>query len=210
MSASLERAIFERSGIKIHNFYGASECGGIAYDQTPSPRNDTGCVGSPVHQVHVRVGENGCLQVRSRGVAHGYWPEAGPKISEGRFCTSDLAEIIDDQIYLRGRASDQINVAGRKVTPETIESALRSHPDVRECVVFGAPSNDGDRTEIIVACVAAAPQVNRDALKQFLARQLPGWQLPREWWFVPALESNQRGKLSRAEWRKRYLEQGRI
>jgi len=37
---------------------------------------------------------------------------------------------------------------------------------------------------------------------------LPAWQVPREWWFVDGLESNRRGKLSRAEWRKRYLEEG--
>ncbi len=29
---NLEQAVFAASGIKIHNFYGASECGGIAYD----------------------------------------------------------------------------------------------------------------------------------------------------------------------------------
>jgi acyl-CoA synthetase (AMP-forming)/AMP-acid ligase II len=43
-------------------------------------------------------------------------------------------------------------------------------------------------------------------LKQFLLRKLPGWQVPREWWFVPSLEANTRGKVSRAEWRDKFLE----
>jgi acyl-CoA synthetase (AMP-forming)/AMP-acid ligase II len=47
-----------------------------------------------------------------------------------------------------------------------------------------------------------------ETLRQFALEQLPAWQVPREWWFVDGLETNRRGKLSRAEWRKRYLEEG--
>jgi acyl-CoA synthetase (AMP-forming)/AMP-acid ligase II len=106
---------------------------------------------------------------------------------------------------LRGRASDQINIAGRKVLPEAIESVLAQHPQVRACVAFGVPSPDVPRGEIIVACVAAAPGLSGDALKQFALAQLPAWQVPREWWFVENLGANGRGKISRAEWRSRYL-----
>jgi acyl-CoA synthetase (AMP-forming)/AMP-acid ligase II len=59
--------------------------------------------------------------------------------------------------------------------------------------------------EEIVACVAAKGAVAAETLKQFLLAQLPAWQVPREWWFVNALEASQRGKLSRHEWRKKYL-----
>jgi len=38
-------------------------------------------------------------------------------------------------------------------------------------------------------------------------QKLPGWQLPREWWFVESLEINGHGKkLARAQWRKDFLE----
>jgi acyl-CoA synthetase (AMP-forming)/AMP-acid ligase II len=43
-------------------------------------------------------------------------------------------------------------------------------------------------------------------LKQFLLGKLPAWQMPREWWFVESLSANTRGKLSRAEWRRKFLE----
>jgi acyl-CoA synthetase (AMP-forming)/AMP-acid ligase II len=109
-------------------------------------------------------------------------------------------------VYLRGRAGDQINVAGRKISPETIEKVLTMHPNVRECLAFGVPSADAERGEMIVACLSVKEAVTGDALKQFLMSQLPPWQVPREWWFVESLETNHRGKLSRAEWRKRYLE----
>ena len=41
-------------------------------------------------------------------------------------------------------------------------------------------------------------------LKQFLLQTLPAWQIPREWHFVPALTTTARGKISRAEWRRRF------
>jgi len=39
-----------------------------------------------------------------------------------------------------------------------------------------------------------------------LLEQIPAWQIPKDWVFVKSLEANQRGKLSRAEWRRKYLE----
>jgi long-chain acyl-CoA synthetase len=140
-------------------------------------------------------------------VGETYWPEANPALSGGVFRTNDLAEISYGLVYFRGRAGDQINVAGRKVSPESIEKVLAAHPGVRECVIFGVPSSDANRGDTIVACVSANTSVSGDILKQFLLAHLPAWQVPREWWLVESLFSSRRGKLSRAEWRKRYLEQ---
>ena len=42
-------------------------------------------------------------------------------------------------------------------------------------------------------------------LKHFLLGSLPAWQVPRVWNFVESLETNARGKLSRSEWRRRWL-----
>jgi acyl-CoA synthetase (AMP-forming)/AMP-acid ligase II len=83
---------------------------------------------------------------------------------------------------------------------------LQEHEAVAECVVFGVPSGSADRMDLIVACVAADRQLSKDELKQFLLQKLPGWQVPRAWWFVESLESNGDGKPSRAEWRRNFLE----
>lgn len=206
LPVSLEQNIFAAHGLKIHNFYGSSECGGIAYDASPGARLDGSCAGAPLRNVNLTIGEDGCLEVRSKAVGQTYWPESSPRLGNGVFRTNDLAEISYGLVYFRGRAGDQINVAGRKVSPESIEKILLDHPGVRECVVFGVPSQDANRGETIVACVAGTTQVAGETLKQFLLSQLPAWQVPREWWLVESLFASQRGKLSRAEWRKRYLE----
>ena len=106
-------------------------------------------------------------------------------------------------LFLRGRRSDLINMAGRKVSPETIERALLAHPRVRECLVFGAPSPDEQRADMIVAVVVA--NAGETELKQFLLESLPSWQVPRCWRFVESLSSSPRGKISRADWRRQFI-----
>src|SRR5437763_6238345 len=71
----LEQAVFDSTGVKLHNFYGASECGGIAYDTSACPRADAASVGGPMRNVEVSRNENDCLEVRSRAVGETYWPE---------------------------------------------------------------------------------------------------------------------------------------
>jgi acyl-CoA synthetase (AMP-forming)/AMP-acid ligase II len=204
LPVAIEQAVFGSTGLKIHNFYGSSECGGITYDATPTPRTDDACVGAPVHNVQLALNEERCLQVRSRAVGQTYWPDAADTLGNGCFQTSDLAKIKDGLVYYRGRCSDQINVAGRKVFPASIERVLATHPAVRECLVFGLPGDDVNRTERIVVCVTASAPIDSAQLKQFLLEKLPAWQVPRQWCFVDSLSPNQRGKISRAEWRKRF------
>lgn len=200
----LEARVFQSRSLKLHNFYGSTECGGIAYDADGAPRTDGTCVGSPMKDVSLSVTESGCLEVRSRAVAKTYWPDSDADLSESCFRTNDFAEIFDGRIYLRGRAGDQINVAGRKVSPETIERALRKHPQVSECLVFGVPSRDAERTEEIVAVVVSRER--EEEIRRFLLDTLPAWQTPRHWWFVDALPANPRGKVSRTEWRARFVQ----
>jgi long-chain acyl-CoA synthetase len=203
---SLEEAVHERLGLKIHNFYGSSECGGIAYDRTDHPRVDPSCVGLPLNGVDVFTGEDGCLQVRSRAVATGYWPTPSMELADGVFRTSDLGQVEAGHIFVRGRVSDQINVAGRKVSPESIERVLALHPAVRDCLVFGAPTASSERGETIVACVVlhAETSVGTEELKQHLISLLLPWQVPRKWWIVPSLQGNERGKISRMQLRKEF------
>jgi len=79
------------------------------------------------------VGEDGCLQVHGQAVAETYWPDAAPTLVNGCFRTSDLVEITEGLFIYAVVRETRINVAGRKLSPETIETALLSHPDVSDC-----------------------------------------------------------------------------
>ncbi len=197
----LERDVFDRTGLKIHNFYGASECGGIAYDRTATPRADGSHVGTAVDGVRLAVHPDGCLEVRGPGVALGYWPESEPTLGAGLHRTSDLAELRGDDVLLLGRAVDVINVAGRKVAPETIERVLLEHPDVREALVLGLPASGG-REEAIASVIVPNGTASEATLREFLLARLPAWQVPRRWHFEGSSLADGRGKTARARWRE--------
>jgi long-chain acyl-CoA synthetase len=205
----LEQEVFARHGVKIHNFYGASECGGIAYDGSATPRSDAAFAGAAMRNVDLRVNSAGCLEVRGANVGETYWPEADDALRDGVYRTSDVAELRAEGVWLRGRASDVINVAGRKIAPETIERLLLGHPGVRECLVFGTPSADSERGETIVATVVASAGTSAESIRAYLLDRSDAWQVPREFWFVDSLQPNERGKLSRPDWRQRFLNRNR-
>jgi acyl-CoA synthetase (AMP-forming)/AMP-acid ligase II len=202
LSTEIEQEAFCKHGLKIHNFYGSSECGGIAYDRLDHPRTEENYVGTAMDNVRLSLNELGTLEVQGDAVATSYWPESTEALGQGRFVTQDLAQLQGDSVRLLGRLSDVINVAGRKVAPETVERFLRANSSVHECVVFGIPSPES-RGETIVACINGPAQTA--ALIQALSKQLPAWQIPRLWWFTPDLKANARGKISRPEWRQKYL-----
>lgn len=205
MPLDLEIAIFEANGLKVHNFYGSSECGGIAYDATETPRLSVDAVGGAMKGVKLTIGGNGCLEVASQAVALGY-DRKSKELDGGIFKTTDLARLEDGVVYLEGRRTDTIHVAGRKVSPQVIESALLSCVGVRHCVVFGVASMDAARVEEIVACVNAVEGVTYGDLQAEIGRVLPSWQVPRRWWQTEELLPDERGKLSRASWRQRFLQ----
>ena len=202
----LERDVFEQRGVKIHNFYGSSECGGIAYDRSSVPRSDAGCTGSAMDNVVLSLSANKTLVVQSAAVGETYWPLAEHTLRSSRFETTDLAEIRDGNIFLRGRLTDLLNIAGRKASPETIEAALRAHPHVVECVVFGVPDLRHDRTDVVVAAAQTRSAISVSELSSFLSQRIPTWQIPRHWWFTDEVQPNSRGKISRGEWRRRFVE----
>lgn len=202
----LERAVFESCGLKIHNFLGSSECGGIAYDSSDAPREEASFAGNAMSGVTLATNEKDCLVVCSASVAEGYWPRDAATLDNGRFVTSDLAELRGTFVFLRGRMSDSINLAGRKLNPADVECALLACRGVRHCVVFGVPSADAVRCEEAVACVSASDEtLTTDALQRWLGGRLPAWQVPRRFWLCQDLMPTIRGKTPRGEWRARYL-----
>lgn len=212
LSLELEDRLYEEAGLKVHNFYGSSECGGIAYDRNEEPRTDASCVGTALTNVGLEVRDSeGCLQVKSAAVGAGYWPasENESALGGGEFTTSDLAEIdvADGQVLLRARSGETINVAGRKVAPGKIEEAiLRADSRINNCVVFGVPSEDPERVEDIVVCLSSNDdEWDEVEMKIKVQQHLASYEMPRHWWFCQDLKPNARGKISRREWKEKFL-----
>ena len=205
LTLALEKAIYEQYDLKIHNFYGSSECGGIAYDRSLEPREDPTFVGTAMDEVTLNIIDDH-LQVTSPAVGLGYADDLNdPNLRNGRFLTSDHAQLRSgNAVYLQGRRGESINVAGRKVSPQIIEEALLGIPSVIHAIVFGIPSKNTERVDEIVAVIHLDHQTTLESLTKKLS--LPSWQRPRHWWICKELSPDARGKISRSHWRERYLQ----
>jgi long-chain acyl-CoA synthetase len=194
-------------GLKIHTFYGSSECGGIAYDATEVRSYEDGFVGTPLRGVNIAqdTEEAGLIEVRSAAVGDGYFPvEDRETLRIGRFVPADLVQRTESGLFLVGRTSEVINVAGRKLNPLEVEARLAEFPGVRQAVVFGVES--ALRGEEPVACVAGE-HLGREALLRFCQEKLSAWQVPRDVWLVGEIPTNERGKISRRSLAESYQAQ---
>ncbi|MBM3822379.1 MAG: long-chain fatty acid--CoA ligase [Verrucomicrobia bacterium] len=200
----LDEDVFRQYGLKIHNFYGSTECGGIAYDDSQRPREDPWVVGRALPGRTLSMGEAGNLVVEGASVGLGYWPEAPSAMGMGRFETSDAVRLEQGIVRWLGRLNDTINVAGRKLHPEVVERVLAGCPDVREVAVFGVTSLHASRGDEVVACWAGGEGSDELRIKDHATRQLEDWQVPRHWVRVGRLPVNERGKISRSELRARW------
>ena len=198
LAPEIARQFHRRFGLKIHSFYGSSECGGIAYDRSEDPERPSGFVGNPLDGVQVSKIDDDRIAVRGPNVADGYFPDSDTSALDGmQFVPGDIIEWSNLGMQLIGRVSDFVNIAGKKVHPAIIEEHLRKLPGVIDAIVFGIPS--ATRNEELVAYVVASNAVSRQLLETHCREGLSGWQVPREFQIVSELPFNQRGKINRSE-----------
>jgi long-chain acyl-CoA synthetase len=198
LAPEVSRQFHGRFGLKIHSFYGSTECGGIAYDRSEDAERPSGFVGPPMNGVEVSKIDDDRIAVRGPNVADGYFPESEIDVlGGGRFVPGDIIEWSSLGLRLIGRVSDFVNIAGKKIHPSIIEEHLRKLPGVIDAIVFGIPS--ATRNEELIAYVVASSAVSRPLLESHCREGLSGWQVPREFHVVAELPFNQRGKINRSE-----------
>lgn len=187
LALSLEAEVFAASGLKIRNFYGASECGGISLDTTATPRDSADDVGTPLSGVSIAINDEGRIGVKSSSVATAYDSvREDDHLADGFYQTRDLGHIDSSgHLHLTGTRGGAINVAGRKVSPAKLEAAILATGLVRAVRIFGIPSSDPERFEEISAQVEMLPGVSIDAVKQAATGVLQNWEMPRHWQWGP-------------------------
>ena len=200
------RQFWQKFKLPIHSFYGASECGGICYDDDAIGEEE-GFVGQPMKGVDIEMVDPKAsasqIRVRSPALGEGYFPESDEaKLGGGFFVPDDLLTKTTNGFRIVGRTSDLINVAGKKVNPAEVEANLLRFSGVRQAVVFGRASIL--RNEEVVACVVASPGVTEAELLEFCRRELSTWQVPKRVFMVDAIPANERGKISRRDLAHRF------
>jgi len=198
LAPEVARGFRERTGREVRVFYGASECGGIAYDREGDAA-ERGAVGAPVPGVRIEIEPaSGRLTVRSPAVAETYLPEPGEDLVGGRFRSCDRAQLDGGEIRLLGRIDDQVIVRGRNVDPREIERTLAELDGVEEVCVLGIDGPDGVKS--LLRAVVAAPRgvVDYERVVAFCRARLAAHKVPRSVVVVAEMPRNERGKVDRA------------
>ena len=111
-------------------------------------------------------------------------------VMPGDFATIEA----DGSITLLGRGSVSINSGGEKIFPEEVESAVRSHPDVFDAIVVGAPD---ERWGQRVAAIIQPRAVRHPTLEEIQAHcrdAIAGYTVPRQLHVVEVIERSPSGK----------------
>ena len=183
LAPAVAQAFFARYGIRIHNFYGSSETGGICYDRTGGASLTGRSVGKPFAGVSVTV-------------TAGRITVAGPAVAtrSGRWRLGDFGEWNRrGELVLLGRAGAGANIGGKKVHPLEVERVLRALPGVTDVAVWLGRSEGRD---LLAAAVETTH--SRVEIEKALATHLPAWKLPKTYVIARELPRNARGKLNLA------------
>jgi len=140
---------------------------------------------------------------RSGDIPQGYYND--PKKTAEVFVTvrgtryvmpGDFATVeADGSITLLGRGSIVINSGGEKIFPEEVESAVRSHPDIMDAIVCGAPDERwGQTVAAIVQPRAGHSAPSLQSIQEHCRASIAGYKLPRRLHVVDAIERAPSGK----------------
>jgi long-chain acyl-CoA synthetase len=195
----------QRFGLRLTPALGVIELGLVCVNDDPAARQDSVGRPQPDYAVQIRNPDHdgyGEVVFAGPGFFDAYdnpWTPREQLMPDGWFATGDIGRIdAQGYLFLAGRKVAVINLAGRKVFPEEIESVLNRHPDVRESRVFGATHPHlGETVEAEI--VLNQPGAGLDSVRVFCREHLASYKIPTRFTVVNALPRTPvTGKIRRA------------
>jgi acetyl-CoA synthetase len=180
----------------------------------PCPGMAADVVDAQGHSVRNEVGE---LVIRAPwiGMTRGFWGDRQRYIDTywskwpGVWVHGDWAAIDEDGMwYILGRSDDTIKIAGKRLGPAEVESALVAHSAVSEAAAIGIP--DALKGSALVCFCVLAPGVEPSAslraeLRNKVAEELGKPLRPKDIIFVSDLPKTRNAKVMRRVIRNAYL-----
>lgn len=197
---------FKRFNLPLVQGLGVIELGLVALN-TAAPREKWNFVGRVAGDFELRLvnpDAEGCgeLAVRGPGICDAYvapWVSREEILRDGWFFTGDIGRLdAEEFLFLLSRKTAVINLAGRKVFPEEIETVLNRHPAVSESRVYGKlHPHLGEVVEAEI--VLSSPEAKLDPIHAFCREHLASYKIPTRFTVVAALPRTPvTGKILRA------------
>ena len=227
---SLIEAYEQRFGVRVVQGWGLTETSPVAALSFPPKHGPAeraidyrATAGRPLGGVEARVVDDegkvlprdgqatGEIEVRGPWVTAGYYKDPAPeKFRDGWLRTGDVGRIdARGYITISDRAKDVVKSGGEWISTLELESAILTHPAVREVAVIAVPDERwGERP---LACVALVPgqSVSPEELRAHLAGRVVKWWVPEQWVFVDEVPRTSVGKHDKKLLRERHAE-GRL
>ena len=185
LTEDIADAFHARFQIPITQALGIIEAGLVCLNLR-EPRTRWNSVGHPLPGFSVRIlspDDEGCgeVAIRGPGLFDAYaapWLSHEEVAPDGWFRTGDIGRVDEDGfLHLLSRKTAVINLAGRKVFPEEIETVLNRHPAVRESRAYGRPHPH--LGEIIEAdLVLDADAAALDSIRAHCRAHLASYKIP--------------------------------
>ncbi|MGE0804626.1 MAG: class I adenylate-forming enzyme family protein [Burkholderiaceae bacterium] len=210
ISEDQHRAVEAHLGVPLIVSYGLSEAT-CTSTMNPVDARRIGSVGTvlagqrvmimqPGSDAELPAGAEGEVCIGGPCVMRGYVgaDDRSPRgvTAAGVLRTGDLGRFdADGYLFVTGRIKDVIIRGGENLSPQLIESAVRSHPQILACAVVGAP--DDDLGEVPVAFIVGreAQAIDPATLEAHVAERLHPRLRPAAFVPLPALPENGVGKI---------------
>ena len=205
----------------LETLYGQTEASSVCTTMNSTEleqAENNGSVGraTPLMRVEIKdpdgnilpPGEQGEVVVRGGLTMTGYYknPDATAEAFKDGWLHTGDGGVIDERgyLFLKDRLRDVIISGGFNVYPGDVEGALVRHPDVYECVVFGADDDHwGERVEAAVQLRAGAVASPEEIIAH-ARKELGSVKAPKNIHLVDDLPRSAVGKVLRREVRERF------
>jgi acyl-CoA synthetase (AMP-forming)/AMP-acid ligase II len=204
------QALEQTFGCPLVESYGMTEASHqMASNPLAGPRKP-GHVGIPAGPEVVIMDDDGAIMpqggigevvIRGTNVTKGYEanPEANAKaFTNGWFRTGDQGMFDEDGfLLLTGRLKELINRGGEKVSPLEVDGILSAHPAVAQALTFAIPHAKLGEEVGAAVVLREGMELSERELRDFAAKQLADFKVPRKVVFLPEIPKGATGKLMR-------------
>ncbi|MEO0796856.1 MAG: class I adenylate-forming enzyme family protein [Verrucomicrobiota bacterium] len=196
LKPELAKRFLARFGQPLHNFYGASECGGIAYDRTGDCGFDSHAIGTPLKNVELDTDGDGLLNVRSAAVSS--FGRKKDALGNASIWLNDRVHLgPNSEVSLLGRADRVVKCMGKRIDLEAIESVASKIPYVRSAATIYL--EDSDRLAIVYSGSA-----NSKTVLESIQSHFPEYRARFRVKRVDTLPQTERGKIDQAKLRRMF------